>query len=166
MTFSPLRCIIAGALAALAALPAPSSAGAALADSPFAQLAGSWSGSGQVILADGKSERLSCRGYYLLKDDGEGLGLAIRCASPAYKLDLRSALRYEGGRISGSWEERTFNAVGSVSGRAAGGSLNLAITGGGLNGSMSISYGGAQQAVSITAEGVGFKGVSMRLSRS
>lgn len=74
------------------------------AQTTFNALAGNWSGGGQIKLQDGKSEKLSCRAYYNPKDGGNGLGLAIRCASASYKIELRSALKLNGNAISGSWK--------------------------------------------------------------
>jgi hypothetical protein len=135
------------------------------ADGPFSSLAGTWFGGGQISLKGGNTERLRCRAYYNLKDGGASLGLAILCASTSYKIELRSLLHSDAGRITGSWEERSFNAAGTVTGRATSGSLNLSITGG-VSGSMSVAYGASQQKVSITTEGAGFEGVSISLSRS
>lgn len=132
---------------------------------PLTSLAGSWKGGGTVRFEGGKSERLSCRGHYKLSSAGSALGIAIRCASSSAKFDLRSALAYGGGRVSGTWEERTFNASGSVSGRASSGRLNLAISGG-LSGSMLVAFTGSAQTVSINTTGTGLHGVSINLSRN
>ena len=51
------------------------------AAAPFAQLDGSWSGSGRINLTDGKSEGLKCRAYYTPKGSGAEIGVALRCAS-------------------------------------------------------------------------------------
>ncbi len=130
----------------------------------FGQLNGSWSGGGQVRFADGKTERISCRAYYNPKGSDE-LGLAIRCASTSYKIDIRASLQHANGRLSGHWEERTFNASGDVNGKASRGNINMSIVGGGLSGSMSVSYGSSTQAVSISTEGTNLKGVTISLSR-
>lgn len=135
------------------------------AASPFSELSGSWSGGGKVRFADGKSERITCRAYYNPKGSGEELSLAIRCASVSYKIEIRAALQNENGRLTGRWEERTFNAEGDVTGKASAGNLRMDIAGGGLTGSMSVSYGSSTQAVSISTEGVGLKGVTISLSR-
>jgi len=37
---------------------------------PFADLNGSWSGSGRIRLEDGKTEGLKCKAYYLPKGGG------------------------------------------------------------------------------------------------
>lgn len=134
------------------------------ADGPFSSLAGTWAGAGQVNLKGGNVERLRCRAYYSPKDGGASLGLAILCASTSYKLELRSTLHANSGRVTGSWEERTFNATGTVTGRAISGNISLSITGG-VSGSMSVAYGSSHQKVSITTEGTGFEGVSISLAR-
>lgn len=137
----------------------------AAADSPFASLAGTWSGSGQIKLEGGKSESIRCKAYYTTNSGGAGLGMAIRCASASNKIEMRANLTYTEGKVSGSWEERTFNAAGQVSGKAAANNLNLAIDGGGLNGSMSVRLGQTSQLVSISTTGSAFRGLNLSLSR-
>jgi hypothetical protein len=155
------------ALALIAAAPLLALVpGAAHADSPFAVLNGSWSGAGQIKLEGGSSESLKCRAYYNAKDDGAGLGLAIRCASASNKIELRANLTYEGGKISGDWEERQFNAGGSVTGQATGNRISLVITGGGVNGSLTVALSGASHSVSIQTTGIGLRAVNINLSRS
>ena len=139
---------------------------AALAENPFPNLNGSWAGAGQIKLEGGSSESLKCRAYYTTKDDGAGLGLAIRCASASNKIELRANLTYAGGKVSGDWEERQFNAGGSVSGQASGSKINLAITGGGVNGSLTVALSGATHSVSIQTTGIGLRAVNINLSRS
>lgn len=134
-------------------------------DNPLSALAGSWRGSGSARFEGGKSERLTCQGHYTVKAGGSQLGLALRCASASAKIDLRSALHYAQGRVSGDWEERTFNASGDVSGRASDGNLNLAISGGGISGAIAVSFSGSSQSVSINTAGSSFRGVSISLKR-
>lgn len=153
------------AVRAVAAAMAILTSAAAAAENPFPSLTGSWSGSGHVRLANGQTEALKCKAYYTSKSGGSGLGLAIRCASASNKIDMRASLEYSGGSVSGSWEERSFNAAGNVTGKASGNRLSLSINGGGLTGSMSVTTSGTSQSVNISTEGVGFKGVSIDLSR-
>ena len=162
-----IRHSFAAALIAVAMLASPASivASSAQGVNPLSKLAGSWSGSGTVRFEGGQSERLTCRGHYTIKNGGAGIGLALRCASSSAKIDLRSLLNYQGGRVSGSWEERTFNAAGGVSGRASAGSMSLAISGGGLSGSMSVSFSASSQSVNINTSGTGLKGVSISMRR-
>lgn len=130
---------------------------------PLATLAGSWGGAGTVRFEGGRSERLTCRGHYSTKSSG--IGIALRCASASAKIDLRSTLAYQSGRVSGTWEERTFNASGNATGRASSGHISLAISGSGLSGSMFVSFGSATQSVSIRISGTSLRGVSINLRR-
>jgi hypothetical protein len=134
------------------------------AESLFPQLTGTWKGSGQVRFEQGKSEQISCRAYYTSKQEGSGLGLAIRCASMSYKIEMRASLSQNGDRISGHWEERTFNAHGDVSGTANGSNLKLAISGP-ITGTMAVAVGQAGHRVDIKVSGSGLAGVSIDLSR-
>ena len=96
------------------------------APSPFAALAGAWSGGGVMNMADGTQEPLRCRAAYDV--EGPALHLNLRCASASYNFDLASDVQYRGGAISGDWTEATRNASGTLSGRAAGGHIDAAAT--------------------------------------
>jgi hypothetical protein len=149
------------AIASLFLIPA-----SAFAQSPFATLNGSWSGAGQIKLEGGSSESLKCKAYYTTKEDGAGLGLAIRCASASNKIELRANLNYASGKVTGDWEERQFNAAGRVTGQASSNRLNLSIEGGGVTGSMTVALDGGRHSVSIQTTGTGLKAVNINLSRS
>jgi hypothetical protein len=140
-------------------------AAVARAEGAFPRLAGSWSGSGTVHLDQGKSEQITCRAYYNAKSAGADLALAIRCASSSYKIEMRATLSQQNGQVTGQWEERTFNAAGSVSGRATDTSLNLAIRGA-VSGTMSVTSSDASQRIEIKTVGSGLSGVTISLARS
>jgi hypothetical protein len=140
--------------------------GGAEAASPFADLNGTWSGSGRIRLDDGKTEGLKCKAYYVPKSGGSELGLALRCASASSKIELRANLASSGNRLSGSWEERTFNASGRVSGHASENRINLSINGGGgFAGSMAVTTNGNSQVISVSTEGIALRGVNINLQR-
>ena len=154
----PLAAVVLCVLFALSVIPA----GAA---SPLAQLNGSWSGTGRMNLADGKSEALKCTAYYTPKDGGAQVGVVLLCAGVSNKIELRANLISNGNRLSGSWEERTLNASGSVRGQASPRQIKLAINGGGFSGSMGLTTVGSSQRVSISTQGSGLKGVNIKLRR-
>lgn len=134
------------------------------ADGPFAPLIGAWNGSGQIKFSGGSSEALKCRAYYTAKD-ANAVGLSIRCASTSAKIELRANLNSASGAVSGTWEERTFNAMGQVSGHASPNRLNLAVSGGGFSATMAVGISGANHTVSIQTQGVGFTNVSINMAK-
>src|SRR3979409_1325474 len=87
----------------LASLCVPGSAAQAAVSSPFAAMAGSWSGGGVLNTSDGGQERLRCRASYDVGGTGAELRLNLRCASASYNFDLSSDVQYRGGAISGTW---------------------------------------------------------------
>jgi hypothetical protein len=163
MDFRTLR-LTAAVLGAFLGLFGTASAALADASPLFKQLAGSWHGLGDLTLADGTRERISCRGYYVLKSGGNALSIAILCNSPNQKVEIRSLVEQSGRGVSGQWEERTFNATGQVSSRATTTSMRLSISGT-IEGAIAISLKGRSHSVTISAAGTGFKGVSMSLFR-
>ncbi len=133
------------------------------AANPFDTLLGSWRGSGQIQLSDGRSERLKCNAYYT--GGGAQLGMAIRCQSESSNVEIRSKLSQTDGRISGTWEERTYNAEGTATGQTTGDKISLQISGG-VTGTMQVSYNGSRQSVAISTQGIALKSVTIDLARS
>lgn len=139
-------------------------AGGARADSSsVAVLAGSWSGAGRLHYTDGRSENIHCSAHY--KGSDSELGLAIQCKSDTNPIHIRSKLRINGSRVSGDWEERTFNASGTASGSVSPGTLRLAVSGGGFNGSMTVTYGRGAHNVVITTQGIAMSKATINFSR-
>jgi hypothetical protein len=129
----------------------------------FDTLLGSWRGAGQILLSDGRRERLTCNAYYT--GGGSQLGMAIRCQSDTSNVEIRSKLSLSGSRISGTWEERNFNASGTAAGSASSDRISLQISGG-VRGSMQVSYSRSRQNVSISTQNIALKSVTISLSRS
>jgi hypothetical protein len=127
-------------------------------------LDGAWAGGGNVTFDSGAKEKLRCNGYY--KSGGDDLSMAIKCASAAgAKIELRGTMKNAGGKVSGDWEERTYNAGGSISGAAAPGSLKIGIAGT-ITGSMSVSFTQSSQQVSISTTGSTLRTVNISFSRN
>jgi hypothetical protein len=161
--FGFFRLGLLAALAAFVVLLPNSRATAEPGTSPFSTLLGSWGGTGEYQLQDGKTERVKCNAYYT--GGGSQLGMVIRCQSEGNKIEIRSKLSSSGGRITGSWEERTYNAEGNASGSATGDRINLQISGA-VSGTMQVSYTPSRQSVSISTQGVALRSVNITLGRS
>lgn len=145
-------------LASLACAPAR-----AAGDSVVSALAGSWGGSGRISYTDGSSEAIRCTAYYT--GGGNALNMVIQCKSDKNPIHIRSKLQIDGSHASGEWEERTFNASGSVSGSVSSGSMSLNISGGGFNGSMSVSFSKTSHSVNVTTKGIAMSRATMSFSR-
>lgn len=146
-----------------AALLVPVAADAA---GPFSTLAGVWSGTGRITMADGNTEQLRCRAAYNVGGTGNDLRLTIRCASQAYNFDLGGNVAYQGGRISGTWSEASRNAGGSVSGTANANLIEATAKGENLSANLSLNTRGDKQTVSIRSQGTDISGVSLALNRN
>jgi len=149
----------AGLLIAVLAFPASTPA----AYSPFAALAGNWSGGGILQSADGTQERLRCRAGYDV--GGAELRLNLRCASASYNFDLTSDVQYRGGAITGTWREASRNASGTLSGRAGNGQIEASARGENFSAELSLTTRGNRQIVSLRPQGVNITQVSLELDR-
>ena len=134
--------------------------------SPFAGLAGSWSGSGTITLASGATERIRCRATYAVSSAGTDLQQTLRCASDSYNFDLRSTVAYEEGRIRGTWAETTRNASGTVSGQASRGVVQASVVGRDFSAGLLVSTRGDRQAVTINSQGAALAQASISLART
>jgi hypothetical protein len=154
---------VLGALALISAATASLLTSAAAHDAGLDALSGSWRGDGTMSFEGGQTENISCNGYYKA---GGHLSVVIRCKGTSSNFELRSKLQSEGDKISGSWEERTYNATGSVSGMASAGRLNVQFSGT-LAGSLDMSFSSSTQSVSVSVgtKGAGIKGVQVNLNR-
>lgn len=132
--------------------------------SPFSALAGNWSGGGTASFDGGRSERLRCNASYRPGSGGNTLAMTIRCANASLNVQLNGSLRYNNGRVSGSWSESSTGAGGSAAGRVGASSLRLRI-GGDLAGNLSVSYSGSSQSVSISTNNSAFRRANFSLKR-
>ena len=126
-------------------------------------LLGPWGGSGRITYTDGSTEGISCTADYT--GGGKELRMGIRCKSERNPIEIRSKLRIDGARASGEWEERTFNASGSAAGTAGTNSLSIRIEGGGLTGSMVVSFSKSSHTILISTQGIAMRGVKVSFGR-
>lgn len=136
--------------------------------SPFERLAGTWSGTGTIEMADGNREPLRCRAAYDVLKDGMNLQLNLRCASESYNFDLRSSAEYERGKVTGIWSESTMNAGGQLSGRAEGDRIRVVANSQSFTAALTLVTNGHRQTVQIQSQQPDsrIKGATMTLSRS
>jgi hypothetical protein len=139
---------------------------AAPAGGPFAGLAGTWQGNGTITLAGGNNERIRCRATYNVENDGNSLAQNLRCASDSYRFDLTSAVRSQGGSLSGNWSESTRNLAGNVSGSASAGQIQARVSSPGFSADLSVSTRGNSQAVTISSSNAELQGVNIMMRRS
>ena len=149
----------------LLALSGVQSRAAPLSNELFVAMSGYWSGPGRIQYDGGVAETLSCKAYYTTKNQIDRLSIVLRCASPSNKIELRAQLSAQGENLSGNWEERTFNASGTVAGRVTKNQISLSIDGGGFSAAMRVTHARSSQSVTITTKGVGFNEVRVSLTR-
>lgn len=129
---------------------------------PFDQFLGTWSGRGNAIFSNAQREALICKGYYT--GSNNNLKVALRCASPSQKIDMRANVHNSGGKVTGTWEERTYNATGDITGEVNGQKI-VANLSGGLTGQLRLSIGDDGQLVALESQGTNLTDVRLKLSR-
>jgi hypothetical protein len=94
------------------------------------------------------------------------LSLSLRCASDSYKFELASDVTYDGGAISGSWNETTRQVNGSLSGRVGANNITAQASAVGFNAALSIVTKGNSQSVSIRSPGSEISEVTVSMARA
>lgn len=129
---------------------------------PFAPMAGTWSGSGTVVLDDGSTERIRCRAKYA--PIGPTMELSLTCASDAYKFNFSANVKAEGSAITGSWSEASRNISGSLQGRGGGGNFEVVASTASFNANIALRTSGNKQTVTIRADSQ-FRGANISMVR-
>ena len=133
---------------------------------PFSALQGSWSGAGTIKKSNGASERIRCRSAFE-PSGAANLLLRLRCASDSYNFDLTANLAYQGGTISGSWQEATRNVIGGISGHSTGDGrqMQAVAQSPGVTSSITLTTRGNHQSVSILTPGAEVPEITVSLEK-
>jgi hypothetical protein len=133
---------------------------------PFSAIAGSWSGGGVIKKANGTSERIRCRSVYE-PSAGMQLQVRLRCASDSYNFDLSASVTYDGGAVSGSWNEASRNVTGSIQGRSNGNGRLIQVVAQSLafTSNLTLNTRGDKQSVVILAPGTEVSEVTITLEK-
>jgi hypothetical protein len=150
----------AAAATALVALSLPADAADSAA---VATLLGNWSGGGRIHYTDGSTETIRCTAFYT--GGGNDLHMAIQCQGQGNPIHMRSRVKIDGTRVTGDWEERTFNASGNATGKVGADNMSLSLNGGGFSGTMSVSFSKSQHSVNIGTQGIGMTKAAISLNR-
>jgi hypothetical protein len=157
-----MRLRTAGAALAISAALTTSSAPAA---GPIDDMSGYWSGNGSVVLSSGNTERVKCAVTYKISENGTQIKQSMRCASADYNINASADLNVKGQQVSGSWEEKTYSAIGQVTGRYSGTNMVLSIQGANFTASMNVTLSSCKQSISITPQGLDVARISIGLAK-
>lgn len=136
---------------------------------PFAEFAGSWSGTGTLRPENGAAERIRCNATY--RPGGRAqreVDLSLRCASDSYNFDLVGQFSVdEQNQVSGRWTERSRSTGGTAVGNAQGDRLQLHIESAGFAAEVVMVTRNRRQSVDIDSHGAGqIVKASITLNRS
>lgn len=128
-------------------------------------LAGRWSGWGSIRMESGAWEQVKCVAVYQVKDGGGRLTQNLRCASRSYRIDAVADLDVIGAVVSGRWEERSYEAKGTVSGRLTDEGFSLSIQGDSFSAAMAVTVGGCRQSLTIVPRGFEIERIAVGLEK-
>lgn len=118
-----------------------------LASDLTAALKGVWSGSGKIMLAKGKSEKIRCRGNSR-ELSANSVEQYFHCASTDKEFDFYMLMHFSEGHARGDW--RAPDRSGSLSGSASRHSLRLRLSSSSGEGNLSATIGTCSQSINAT----------------
>lgn len=95
---------------------------------PMEHLKGRWTGTGIATLVTGRQEPFNCVATYFQEEAGNVLRQNLRCESPNVKVAASAQLRISGDAIAGVWQERQYDADGSVKGKLTSAGFDAVVT--------------------------------------
>jgi hypothetical protein len=123
---------------------------------PFADFAGSWSGTGTLRPENGTAERIRCNANYRPGSSQREIDLQLRCASDSYNFDLVGQFTAdEQSQVSGRWTERSRSTGGTAVGNTQGDRLQLHIESAGFAAEVVMVTRNRRQSVDIDSHGGG-----------
>jgi len=125
-------------------------------------LKGRWSGSGAITLANGKSERIRCRGESREVSEN-AVEQFFHCASTDKAFDFSTSMHFSEGRARGDW--RAPDRSGTLSGPASPGSLQLRLSSSSGEGNLSARIGSCSQSINVTGWSDELKSLSADLKK-
>lgn len=127
---------MACALATFAAAFGDGVANKAIAQS--ANLKGSWSGNGRVVLPSGDVERARCRAN-IKQETPRSFSMSAICATPSARIAQTATLRQvSGGEFAGQFYNREYDISGSIRVTLRGDRLSAFLSGGGGSGTFEL----------------------------
>lgn len=132
--FSSVTALAATVAALSLAVVLPASA---QASDPFEALKGEWKGGGTVTPMGGDPVPVACKVTYDLS--GERLAQNLRCAGEDTTIKTETRMTDKGGKVSGSWYEKSYDRTGGLNGTATDKTIHARISGDKFSGRMSIN---------------------------
>jgi len=157
-----MRVVKSSAFAAAALAGAVGGCQPASASELTEALEGEWSGSGEIALANGETERIRCRGETRQVSEN-AVEQFFSCASTDKDFDFSTSMHFSEGRARGNW--RAPDRSGTLSGPASPGSLQLHLSSSEGEGNLSATIGSCSQSINVTGWSDELKSLSAQLSK-
>lgn len=133
--------------------------------SPFAPLAGRWTGEGRLGLKDSPPETVKCRATYFISDSQNELKQTIRCATAGGSIEVLSEIQNAAGELTGSWKETTRNLEGQLTGSVKPSGFRIVVKGGDITANMDILVKANKQIIEIQFFNSALVGLSLLMTK-
>ncbi len=143
----------------LALWPTVASAGA------FDEFSGTWRGTGQFTLKDGRTETVACKIKSTVEVNGTRVYQKVKCKSASQKIKVRISLVANRQAIGGSWSA-SGAVAGNIQGYTNGRSMNLQLSGRRISASMRLYTYACSQKMTVTGKIGKVRHISVQLTKN
>ena len=133
--------------------------------SPFAVLAGRWTGEGRLGLKESPPETVKCRATYFITEGKDELKQNIRCATAGGSIEVKSEIQHTSGALTGKWQETTRNIAGDLTGSVTPNGFRVAVRGGDISANMDIIVRDNRQLIEIQFLNSSLVGLSLLMTK-
>ncbi len=131
----------------------------------FDEFSGTWRGTGQFTLKDGRKETVDCKIKSNVEVNGTRIYQNVSCKSVSQKIKVRISLIANNKTIAGSWSAS--GAVeGYIQGYARGRSLNLRLSGRRISATMNLYTFACSQKMTVTGKIGKVRKISVQLKKN
>ena len=153
-------------IGATLALPlAPGAEAKPQVHSIFERFPGRWVGKGRLIFKSGKVEEVKCRVTYFVSKDAQQMRQNIRCATAGGKIEVKSKVKYEGGKLTGTWRETIYELSGKLTGQPTKNGLIVFVRSGNVQANMQLMIRDDKQIAEIQFNNETLLGLTLLLRR-
>jgi hypothetical protein len=128
-------------------------------------LPGRWVGVGNMRFRDGTTEQMECRITYRFHAKGR-LIQNIWCKNANMRLEIKTRINDDNGKITGSWNDRVYAMSGDLAGRLHGNQIQAALSSTFFNATLNVMMIGSTQTIQVTPNDGHLRSMRISLARN
>ncbi len=131
----------------------------------LSDLPGRWVGIGDMRFRDGSRKRMTCRITYRFRAKSR-LVQNIWCKNAGMRLEIKTHINDNNGKITGSWDDRIYAMSGDLRGKLHGNQIQAALSSTFFNAKLNVMIIGKTQTIQVTPNDGRLRSMRISLARN